>query len=398
MTPQTFSFKGTVPSSKSILNRLLVIQSYHRDLVIGGDSDADDVIKMKAALRALENGEVADCGAAGTTLRFLALKASRIPGRHILKGTRRLFSRPQGELISILEQLGCRAEFSDESVAIEGNGWRIPEEGLRVPREVSSQFASAVVLNSWHLDKPLTLIFSGERVSESYFAMTLELVHRLGLEWRSEGYALHIPSRAQVRSTAIECEIDVSSAFAVAALAAVTCGRAEIECWPGESSLQPDAIFPRILSEMGCEVSVADRVLSVTRRRGQSLRPIRWNLRESPDLFPVLGTLCAFAEGRSVLFGAPHLAHKESSRIVKTAELIRLIGALAHEKDDGMDIEGVKELTTTEGSFVFEPDHDHRLAMAAAVMQAAGVKIDILHREVVNKSFPGFWAIAEGGK
>lgn len=390
----SFQFRGTIPASKSILNRLLIIRSYEPLLEIRGDSNADDVQKMKGALRSLELGDVADCGAAGTTLRFLALKAARNPGRHILKGTPRLFARPQGELIQVIEQLGCRVEMASDRMIIEGEGWKVPSDGLEVPRGVSSQFASAVVLNAWSLDQPLRMHFSGDRVSESYFAMTLEIVRRAGLNWQREKDDLVLPAGARIQVSGFECEIDVSSAFAVAALAVASGGRAEIENWPGQESLQPDSVFPEILLEMGCDVSIRDRVLTVSRLKDQVLRPIRRDLREMPDLFPVLGVLCALADGSSALTGAPHLAHKESSRISKTAELLRLMGAEVIERPDGMEIRGGRSFPSERCTF--DPDHDHRLAMAAAVARSAGVDVEILHRDVVNKSFPDFWSIAEG--
>lgn len=390
----SFQFRGTIPASKSILNRLLIIRSYEPRLEIRGDSNADDVQKMKGALRNLELGEEADCGAAGTTLRFLALKAARLPGRHVLKGTTRLFERPQGELIRVLEQLGCRVELLKDRMVIEGEGWKIPPRGLEVPRGVSSQFASAVVLNAWGLSEPLRMIFSGDRVSESYFAMTLEIVRRAGMNWQREKDGITLPAGARIQVAEFECEIDVSSAFAIAALAVASGGRAEIENWPGQESLQPDSAFPEILSEMGCDVSLRDRVLTVSRPKDRALRAIERNLREMPDLFPVLSVLCALARGTSALTGAPHLAHKESSRIQKTAELLRLIGAGVSEKTDGLEIQGAQ--SSAREKYTFNPDHDHRLAMAAAVARAAGFDIEIQDRDVVNKSFPDFWSIAEG--
>ena len=41
--------------------------------------------------------------------------------------------------------------------------------------------------------------------------------------------------------------------------------------------------------------------------------------------------------------------------------------------------------------FSFNPDHDHRMAMAAAVLKLAGFTIDIQDADVVKKSYPGFW-------
>ncbi|MCB0351832.1 MAG: 3-phosphoshikimate 1-carboxyvinyltransferase, partial [Bdellovibrionales bacterium] len=78
-----FNFSGELPASKSIMNRALIAGSYNPNLKILGDSNCDDVRLMKNGLRSLVTGQPIDCGHAGTVLRFLALRASRIPGRHV---------------------------------------------------------------------------------------------------------------------------------------------------------------------------------------------------------------------------------------------------------------------------------------------------------------------------
>jgi 3-phosphoshikimate 1-carboxyvinyltransferase len=119
------------------------------------------------------------------------------------------------------------------------------------------------------------------------------------------------------------------------------------------------------------------------------LRSGHWNLRNSPDLFPVLAVLCSFAEGRTILFGAPHLAFKESNRIEKTAELLRLSGCAVEAQDDGIAIFG-NSLRNRVG-FTFDPDQDHRLAMAAGILMLMGFPIQLSNSNVVDKSFPEFW-------
>lgn len=403
----SFRFRGRIPASKSILNRLLILRSFESGLTIDGDSHSDDVVKMKSALASLlgkDDGETADCGSAGTTLRFLALRASRISGTHYLSGSRRLFERPQDELVHLIRQLGCEAELSSQRLTIRGSGWRIPEEGLVIDRSVSSQFASGVLLSAWDLPVPLRMRFAGDIVSESYFAMTVELVQRAGLRMtRPASTELVVEPRSRLVPQTIVAESDLSSAFSVAALAAVA-GRAEFESYPARS-LQPDGVFVEILRRMGCRVEFVEvgDVLMVERPSG-NLRPIDWDLRESPDLFPVLSVVCAFADGRSRLHGAPHLAHKESNRIEKSAELIRIMGRESRAIEGGLEIEGrapdAKPVDRDDACqkiiSVYDTDHDHRLAMAAAVARAGGVAVRILHPEVVTKSFPEFFDIAGG--
>jgi len=396
----SFRFSGRVPASKSILNRLLVIQSFAREpLEIRGDSSCDDVVAMRRALPAVlaSHGGPADCGAAGTTFRFLALRASRVPGRHVLTGTPALLARPQKALVEALAQLGVGAELTPAGLVIESAGWKPPAGGrLRIDRSQSSQFASAVLLSAWELDFDLRLQLA-EGPSEGYLAMSEDLVRRSGMRLeRSPSGEIAVPRGSQVTAQELAAESDLSSCFAVAALAALDLGSsARFEEFP-RASLQPDRVFVRLLDEMGADVRRDDDG-SLTIRGAEELSPIEVDLGESPDLFPVLAVLCAFAEGTSHLYGAPHLAYKESSRIEKTAELLRGLGREIEVRRDGMIIHGHRVANVRGASWDFDPSDDHRLAMAAAVARQAGEPVRVLHPEVVAKSFPEFWPIVAGG-
>lgn len=386
-----FFFRGTVPASKSILNRLLVLQSYEPSLNIQGLSTADDVLKMRSALNDVLSGRVADCGAAGTTFRFLALRASRIPGKHRLVGTHRLLERPQNPLVQLLELLGCHAALDPDGLTVEGHGWMIPKEAIKIDRSISSQFASAVVLNSWNLPKELNLELSEDSVSEGYLQMTIQLARRLGLKIEECGRKIKIAPFSRAQNYSFQAEPDLSSAFAVAALAAVSKGQCEILNWP-EESMQPDAAFVEILRNMGCDIKINKQCLAV--KGPERLRAVEVNLCHAPDLFPVLAVLCATAHGTSRLFGAPHLVHKESNRIEKTGQLLQNIGVNFVAQQDGISIDGIGGFAGISKICAFNPSEDHRLVMAAAVALRAGANFEILHSEAVDKSFPEFWKVA----
>ncbi len=402
-----FRFLGRLPASKSILNRLLVIQSFSAGgLQIDGESSCDDVKYMREALSLVMGRKDAlapvDCGAAGTTFRFLALRASRFPGRHLLRGSERLLARPQGALIGILEQLGVQAELNSRGLLIDSKGWQSPKNGaLMIDRSQSSQFASAVMLSAWDLDFDLSiqLVSEGETPSEGYLVMSEALLCEAGMSFHREaGNSLTIKKGSQVRATMMKAEPDLSSCFAIAALAAINeNSSACIEAFPRQS-LQPDAVFPQVLRHLGVEVrhDVGRDELKIN---GVSrLRSLEMNLGDCPDLFPVLAVLCAFAEGRSNLFGAKHLIHKESDRIKCIAELVRALGREVELRADGLVIHGRGLHEVSRDPWEFDPQEDHRLAMAAAVAQVAGSGVRVLHPEVVNKSFPEFWQIFRGGR
>lgn len=387
-----FHFHGEISSSKSIFNRALIIQSYFPELELRGFSECDDVRYMRTALRQMRNQTQTqtpiDCGEGGTTLRFLALRASRIPGEHILGGSQRLMQRPHQGLLDLLLQLGVQAQLHDDRLIIRGDGWKPPQKSLLVDTNESSQYASSLALNSWLLDFPLEFELVGKKVSESYFLLTLEILKQLGMPVNKSDGRFQIPSLQKIDQSSWAVEADLSSSFTVAAAGALA-GSTRIVHFPFHS-LQPDLAFLKIFEEMDIVLKSDPTELQVTHRF--PLKAVNCNLSQSPDLFPVLAVLCSWAEGVSTLYGAPHLTKKESNRIMKVSELLSLAGVKHEIKPDGMVIYGNPKQTLI-SNIKFNPDKDHRMVMAAVLMNVKGHQIQIEEPQVINKSFPEFWEI-----
>ncbi len=380
------SFQGTIPGSKSIFNRILIVQSYFPSLDIQGESSCDDVVRLRDGLEELGDRSRIDCGDGGTTFRFMALRASRVRGRHTLMGTKRLMERPQRGLLKLLTQLGVQAQIKGKELFIISDGWKKPKIPLQVDTSESSQYASALVLNSWLLDFDLEFELYGSGVSESYFEMTMKLMKDVGLRFQKNGVIYRIPKGERISHLHFEVESDLSSSFTIAAAGALS-GEVALQSFPTMSD-QPDRVFIDIFKKMNVEYQLQDRVLKV--HQSPLLKAVDWNLSQAPDLFPVLAVLCSYASGSSRLFGAPHLAHKESNRIAKVAELLSLVGVEHEVLEDGMVIHGQPQLSVRKG-LVFNPDHDHRMVMAATLFKLKGHGIQIQDSQVINKSFPEFW-------
>ncbi len=371
-----------------MMNRALLAQSYFPELKIHGDSDADDVRLMKKAIISLRERTPIACGSAGTVLRFMALRASRESGKHRLTGEKRLFERPQEELLKILKQLGVQATLGADYLELESQGWKMHGDTLLVPSERSSQFATSVLLNAWDLPFDLFVSPGGRKVSEGYWKMSERMAIQLGMKMDFWDADFRIPRGQKVSAAEVVIETDMSSAFAVAAAAAVS-GRATLTDFP-EASLQPDAQFVQILAGMGVPLSRGPHGLKV--EKAARLNGVRVNLKSMPDLFPVLAALCALAVGPSDLHGAPQLVHKESDRLEAMAVIIEKLGRKVLRKPDGLEILGDDPVVVTQ-SLDFDSDQDHRLAFAGAIFKAAGLPVHILHPEVVSKSLPEFWKI-----
>ena len=387
-----FSYQGVIPASKSLVNRALIVQSYFPNLKLEIDSQSEDVLHLQAALAKIsgrtERYTNADlfCGDGGTTLRFLALRVSRIPGDYVLTGTDRLFARPQGELISLLKQLGVQAQLLSNSVRIQSKGWSQLGKDVVVSQSESSQFLSALFLNAWGLSRDFKVKVVGTRRSDDYLKMTIGLLQKMGMQIEQSADHFLILANQKSLFSEFALEPDLSSSFSVAAAAAL-CGQAHFLNFPF-ASLQPDLSFLKIFESL--QIPLVRRPDSLFVNRALAMNGIEVNVGSCPDLFPVLAVLCSFATGTSLLFGAPQLKNKESDRIEKSFELLTKIGIKAEKLDDGIRIFGNPNLQP-QGITNFDPDHDHRMAMAAGILKLKGFKIEIKNPQVVNKSFPNFW-------
>ena len=387
-----FRFEGRIPTSKSLLNRGLILRSHaHGRFLLRGGSEADDVVFLKKSLGKIEDGKEFYLGDGGTTLRFFALRAAREKGSFTLKVSERLFQRPQKAMVEVLFSLGIEVEMGSNLFILRSRGWQDPEGPLKIPTADSSQFASAVVLNAWDLPFDLNLQLEEKKASESYFQMTLALCREAGMQIEEARGVLRIPAGQKIQLKSLDLEPDLSSLFSVAAMAALG-GRARFLEVP-EQCLQPDLRFVEILRGMGVSIEHVQRTLTV--HQASRMKATKADLGNCPDLLPVLSILCAFSEGTSHLFGAPQLRHKESDRIQSTALLLRAMGIEVEELEDGLRIVGQPSVRPKK--FTFDPQKDHRLAMAAGILMRLGWPLQLLEPEVVEKSFPEFWHLLRTG-
>ncbi|MFP5520292.1 MAG: 3-phosphoshikimate 1-carboxyvinyltransferase [Bdellovibrionia bacterium] len=383
-------FAGDLEASKSILNRLQIVASYFPDLNVIGDSQCDDVQYLKTALAQLSSADV-DAGEGGTTFRFLVLRAARLDQITTIRAHKKLLQRPQSELLRICQQLGVQVDVYADRWVIHGGAWNLSQP-ICVGVKDSTQFVSSLILNSWLLPSSMEILLEGEMASRPYYEMTLHLMQELGMSFQATGERIVIPAEQVVQLNHISAEPDISSSFAIAALAAVD-GFCWIKNFP-MSSLQADFEFLEIFRKMGVKFELDEEGLRIF--ESKDLTPISYDLKNCPDLFPVLVGLLAQVDGQSTLFGAPHLRHKESDRIQGMANLLSLLGVAHRVRPDGIEVWG-----QSKGDLLprtFDPLNDHRLVMAAQVLKAQYPNLEILNKNCVKKSFYNFWNLVEDTK
>lgn len=406
-----FLVAGPIPRSKSWLNRALILKSLRDDLRIldwePTDADGDDVVHLSRCLKALAEGAtVFHIGESGTGLRFLLSRLAIETGEYRIIGSSRLLQRPHGVLFDALLKLGATVRIVDATtLEIRATGGPKAPTRIEVDSSESSQFASSLHLVSLGISVPLEIVVTGEPRSTGYFEMTKSLV-----EGVRKGRKVLVPeadaSSVATLATIAEASATVLRRRAVRRLASHLISEDEAGLAKVLNSLeelvrgtqQPDRGVFDILRKSAKPIAVAET--DVNHRRGS----MNVDLSSAPDLFPCLAALSVFSEGTSTFFGAPHLRLKESDRIAGVAKLLNLVGVKCVEQPDGLVVHGADDTTLERWTklrrqglgFQFDPESDHRLAFAAAVLSAGGVPVEVSSRGVVGKSFPQFWSMIEG--
>jgi len=109
---QLIKARPMLPASKSISNRLIILQALSgKNISLDNLSDSDDTSKMLELLGS--DGEVKDVGHAGTTMRFLTAFYALREGTHIMTGSGRMKQRPIAELVRALQKLGAEIDYME---------------------------------------------------------------------------------------------------------------------------------------------------------------------------------------------------------------------------------------------------------------------------------------------
>jgi 3-phosphoshikimate 1-carboxyvinyltransferase len=404
-----------VPGSKSIANRALVAAALaDGDSTLTNVPAGDDTVAMLDCLAGLgvsvdgSGGDIVrvagsggtmhptasrlDARLAGTTSRFVTALAALADRPVTVDGEPALRARPMGELHEALTVLGASIDHGAAAgrlpVTITGPLRRGGTVSLR--GDVSSQFVTALMLVAPLLDGGLRIELTSPLVSLPYVRLTAWVMGVFGAGPVDVGGRHVAVPPGRYRGTDLAVEADASSASYPLAVAAVAGGEVVV---PGLSTDSPqgDIAIAELLAAMGCDVDTSTGGLRVRRDGEQPLRGIDVELAAMSDLVPTVAAVAVTAATPTVIRGVGFIRAKESDRLGGLAAELTKTGARVRVTEDGLAIEPVPGGVASLHGATLHTHHDHRLAMAFAVLGAAvdGVAID--DPAVVAKSWPGFW-------
>jgi 3-phosphoshikimate 1-carboxyvinyltransferase len=356
-------------------------------LGIAVEESPDGTWSVTGCAGRVQGGARLECGASGTSARFLTAIAALGEAPSIVDGSERLRQRPMGELVRALGAVGAAIEARDGDRLPLRAGGRVPRGGaVSLSGARSSQFASALLLAAPATAEGVRLTVEPPLASFSYVLMTVATLEAFGVEVLREGAAEFRIGPQRIKPARVIVEGDHSSASYLFAAAMILGGEIRMSGL-SRASLQPDARFLRELEALGCAVSERNEVVTV--RGSGRVPPFAWDLEDAPDLAPTACALALFAEGRCLLSGLSNLRHKESDRLAILAANARRLGASVTVEGGTLALEPASG-GPARGAWI-DAAGDHRIAMAFAIAGLRGGHPTISDPDVVAKSYPGFW-------
>ena len=413
---QSVSGQVTLPGSKSITNRILLLSAIADGATtIIGPLVSDDTLHMIDALKKLQvdltqkdNGDILIHGTrgnfknksaeiflgnAGTAFRPLTAALSFSKGQYTLSGLPRMHERPIKDLVDALLQLNADITYlgqegypplkiSPSEIMINGP--------IKIRGDISSQFLTSLLMAMPLTKKEVVIEIVGDLISKPYIDITLNLMARFGIHVKKIDWKhFVIPgSSSYVSPGEIFVEGDASSASYFLAAGALA-GDIEVK-GIGRNSIQGDVKFAEALVLMGADINILEASIQI--KKVAALQAINLDCNHIPDAAMTLAVLALFAKGTTKLLNIGSWRVKETDRIKAMATELRKLGAAVTEGNDFIEI--TPPLKIKEHVEIDTYD-DHRMAMCFSLVSLRNIPITINDPACVNKTFPTYFEVLE---
>ncbi len=205
--------KITISGSKSISNRLLILQSIFSNITIKNLSTCDDTRHMSDALQSSLNK--INIEHAGTAMRFLTSFFS-VKKNSIVEiyGSKRMHKRPISILVQSLKEIGAKIEYLENSgfPPLRIIGQKLQSKKLKIDSSISSQYISSLILIAPKIEGGLEIEMIGKDTSLPYIEMTIDLLKKIGVSATFQNNIISISQKDKINSIEITVEPDWSSA------------------------------------------------------------------------------------------------------------------------------------------------------------------------------------------
>lgn len=408
-----------LPGSKSISNRILLLAALAdgttqvKDLLASDDTHVMLMALQKLGVRWQQQGASQDydvtgaggrfpthaadlfMGNAGTAIRPLTAALAVAGGDYTVHGVARMHERPIGDLVDALNAVGARITYTGNPgfPPLHIQCGQVHPTSMQVRGNVSSQFLTSLLMASPLMarDEPLTIHVVGELISKPYIEITLNLMHRFGVQVERSGWSSFTigPGQRYASPGIVHVEGDASSASYFLAAGAISGGPVRVE-GVGKDSIQGDVRFVEALEQMGAQITMGTNWIEA--RSTGVLEAIDADFNHIPDAAMTIAVAALYADGPSTLRNIGSWRVKETDRLTAMTAELRKLGALIEEGADYLRVTPPVALMPA----AIDTYDDHRMAMcfSLASLQGAGLAgttVRINDPKCVAKTFPDYF-------
>ncbi len=402
----------TLPTSKSIAHRALIILSFSatrsklHNVTFNEDVLAtirvlknigvkfrkldDTTLEIDSSRIFLETKNEFYVKESGTTLRLLIPFLASLNEEIIIHTEGNLINRP----LDVYEKLFNKdhqlleVDKNENMVKIYH---QLEGDSFTVKGNVSSQFISGLLLYEALLLKHGEVTVLKPFESRAYVDLTVDMLNYFGFEFsvkETTDFVHYKLIKTPIRIHSYNEYVVEADYSSVAFLIALGVINNDLNLYGvNQISLQADRKIIDILQRMGGKISFVNKdELSVKK---STLVPTIIDLKECPDLGPILMAVASLINGKTRFLNTKRLAYKESDRANAMKQELEKIGAKVTINDNEIIVEGVKELPKGE---IFESHSDHRITMSLAIISTVFKTSSYFkNTDCVNKSYPAFF-------
>ena len=380
--------KITISGSKSISNRLLILQSIFPNITIKNLSTSDDTRHMSDALKS--SSSKINIGHAGTAMRFLTSFFS-VKKNSIVEiyGSKRMHKRPISILVKSLKEIGAKIEYLENSgfPPLKITGQKLKSNKLKIDSSISSQFISSLILISPKIEGGLEIEMTGKDTSAPYIEMTMDLLKKIGVLVKHQHNIISINQKDKIKAIDIMVEPDWSSAsyyYSIVSLAEIGYCLELVNF--NSHSIQGDKRVTKIFELFGVKTTFLDKLIRLE-KISKAEKIISLDLSSNPDLAQTIAVTCLALKISCTLTGLHTLKIKETDRIIALENEIKKFNIFPVVTNESIEFNASKAIFNATKILTYE---DHRMAMAFACL-AIKTDLEIEDSGVVSKSYPEFW-------
>ena len=415
-----------VPGSKSITNRAFLLAALSgKKCVLSGVLFSDDTrgfldcliqlgfwveveeekqrVTIQGTGGRIPNQEASiNVRSAGTAARFLTVALAFAGGNYYLDASEQMRKRPMEPILKILEKLNVKFRYNNEMYHFPfGLDHDVTQEEnemseITIDTNLSSQFASALLMAACLLPTGLQIHLTGSRTAGSYIKMTLAMMKQFGIRVKQTENCYEIVHQEGWGLTEYEVEPDISAACYFYAMVPLL-KTSVIVKGVQEESLQGDIQFLNVLEQMGCQKEVTPEGIKMM-MKDPEMHGVDISMKDFSDQTMTLAAIAPFADSVTRIHNIGHIRFQESNRIRAILTELQRMGVRCEEVPE---IDGVQIFPWEKGqedqniSTIIETYDDHRMAMAFTLPGLKMGNIVIKNPGCCHKTFENYFSVID---